>query len=162
MRSKVVYHFLNLGFLRKARTFIMHSLGFKNWTSRSCNPGLNVLGFSTRMDRRIHELEEQEAADTGLFLIDVTRNWRTSGIMVHTPFSGHYPWAYYNKLKNCDKYQRNKVIQAFPADIGWVLNAAEDIHVSMQQACDYNRYMAPGVRERSRCEELLPTVSKQV
>jgi len=161
LRSKVLPHFLNLGFLRRARNFIMWSLHM-NYTSNSCNPPLAALGHSESRNKRIHEREEREAADTGLFLIDVTKNWRASGIMVHTPFSGHYPWAYYNELKNCTKTVRNQVIEAFPADIDWVLDAAEFIHVSMQQACDHNRYMAPGVRERSRCLELLPTVSNVV
>jgi len=162
MRSKVLPHFLNLGFLWQARTFIMRSMGYRNYTSKSCRPPLNILGFGKRLDRRIHELEELEAAETRLFLVDVTRNWRTSGIMVHTPFSGHYPWAYYNKLENCTKSQRQKVLRAFPSDIEWLLEASGYIHVSMQKACDHNRYMAPGVRNRSRCSELLPTVSTEV
>merc|ERR1719397_1506405 len=103
----------------------MHSLGIRNYTSNSCSPPFNILGRSKRLDGKIRAQEEQEAADTGLFLIDVTRNWRTSGIMIHTPFSGHFPWAYYNNLENCGEYQRRKVIESFPADIGWVLKAAE-------------------------------------
>merc|ERR1719233_165892 len=154
MQSKVLPHFLNLGFLWHARTFIMRTIGFVNYSSESCKPPLNILGFGERVDRRIYEREEKEAAETGLFLIDVTRNWRTSGILVHTPFSGHFPWAYYNKLENCTKRQRNKVVEAFPTDIGWVFDAAEFIHISMQTACVHNRYMAPGVRARSRCLEL--------
>jgi len=162
LNYKVLPHFMNLGFIRVARNFVMRSTGFKDYASKSCDKPYNILGYSNYIDKGIFVREEQEAKATGLFLIDVTRNWRTSGILVHTPFSGHFPWAHYNKLPTCDKNLREKILGSFPTDIGWLLKAAEKIHISMEDVCQNNQYMLPGVRNRSRCSELLPTISEKV
>lgn len=152
--------FLHPIFLRVAREFVMHGLGFDNYTSESCYWGHARLGKG--FDEQVWAYEEQDASDSGLFLIDLTTNWTTSGILVHTPFSSHFPWEFYNNLPTCTRKQKAKLMEGFPADVTYLLNAADNLHITMAEACTNNRYMAPGFRKQTRCEELLPKISKNV
>jgi len=157
LSSKVVPYFLHPAFLKVVRNFVMHGLGFDKYTSGSCGKGHFWLGNGR--EEEVWAYEERDASDTNLFLIDLTRNWTTSGIKIHTPFSGHFPWGNYNELPACTFKQKVKIMRNLPSDVRYMLKAASNIKITMEEACNNNRYMADGVRKHTRCKELLPTFS---
>jgi len=160
LRFKVVPNFLHPNFLRVAREFVMKGIGYGEYTSLSCVQGHGHLGIGR--DAEVYAYEKRDAADSGLFLIDLGSNWTTSGILLRTPFSGHFPWAFYDELPLCTRRQRAKIMKEFPRDVSYLLKAGDDLHISMKEACDNNRYLVPGVRKHIGCVELLPTISKEV
>jgi len=147
LKRKVQPSFLHPKFVKVTREFIMHNLGYANYTSVTSKN--YKLGFIT---------EKKDSRESQLLLIDLTVNWTTSGILIHTPFSSHYPWAYHDKMPTCTQEQMAKIDIKFPKDIWWLLSAAERVHITMKEVCKNNMYLEIGKRKHLGCE-LLPKLS---
>lgn len=163
LKRKVVPPFLHPWFLRVARDFVMHGLGFRKYKSSSCSHS-NFRINPSKDNSSILASERSDAAESGLLLFDLTSDWKTSGVLLRTPFSSHYPWAYSSNISRCTEEKRASVMKEFPKDISWLLEAGDSLpYISMETACINNRYLVPGgLKNNSGCVELMSKISKTV
>jgi len=154
LKKKVLPPFLHPWFLKVSRDFIMHGLGHSEYHSLSCTKP-DHFRFTNKLDAA-EVYERSDAAETGLLLIDLTNNWETSGILLRTPFSSHYPWSYSTEFSQCTEEQKAKIGKVFPKNVSWIIEVGDALHISMEEACKNNRYLVPGgLRNNSGCIELL-------
>jgi len=146
---------LHIYFVRDIRNSVMHGLGYTDYSSEACSKGY----FHWKNTTEQIDLEKRDAAETRLLLIDVTVDWKTSGILVTSPFSAHYPWAFDNALPICNKEERLGIQKMFPKDMMYILHAGNMLKLSIEQCCRNNFRLAWGMRKSlenmGMCDEVL-------
>jgi len=112
-------------FVQDVRYHVMHSLGYSNYIPKACGHGY----FYRKANAKDHESEIYDSAVTRILLIDVTSEWKTSGILIVTPFSANFPWASQESIPICDEEQISAIQNVFPRDISNILEKGKDLRL---------------------------------
>jgi len=143
-------------YLKDVREWVMHGLGHKEYLSQS---GKGMYSH-WRDSPAMISLDISEAASSQIKMIDLSKNWTTSGLFVRTPFSSHFDWYGINYIPICTREQIIEVDRMFPKHVGYIIKAwmeHKEIHVRLLEACRNNRYLVILHKEQNEtesCEEI--------
>jgi len=145
-------NWLHVHFAGKVRDWLMHGLGYAEYSTKVCTHGY----FHWRNNSYQRPYEESDAAISRMLLIDVTMDWKTSGILIQSPFSAHFPWADYGNLPICNDEQMSIIQDVFPQDIQYLL-VDKNLNISFAEACKNNfrlRYDMYGLHNGEMCRDV--------
>jgi len=144
-------------YLRHIREWVMHGLGHKDYKSKS---GLGKYR-QWRHSPAMINLDIREAAESGIQMINLSKNWTTSGLFVRTTFSSHFDWYDINYIPICTRERICKVNRLFPKDVSYIMRAwmkHKEIHVRLLEACNNNGFFFHTNKQLGEsCEEIEQT-----
>jgi len=118
--------------LETFRTFVMHGLGFKEYSSRT---GVRWTGNEKQIAH-----ETRDAAESRIMFIDISREWNTSAIFIQTPFSSHFPWSKWRNFSVCDSEQKQAVQQKYSQDLTDLIDHVPNLDFEIADACMNNMF----------------------
>jgi len=136
-------------FTQYIREWVMHGLGYTEYSSGACNK--HVLKNQTSSSDYVI----QDEAESRLLYINFLSDWKTSGLLITTPLSGHFPWTNIAKLPLCNEEQISEIQSMVPQDIRWLMKTAQNINVTVSESCKNNFRLAKGGVGlfRNKCSE---------